>query len=176
MPSANKHVTLAGRYVLALNRLVGPEYCWPASVTAYYAGMLLFEAMYADGIVGGSEVHFNSHRLRIASAIRNRHIFGETTAAALKGLYSFSYMARYIAMDNTKIDENYKTDDMPKISGEIPLECTLPNSKESLVEIFNRLTIIFEVAKRNLKKQNYFKNFPSLTPVSPDSPDAPIVS
>ena len=162
MPSASKHITLAGRNVLALNRLCEPEFCWPASVIAYYAGMHLFESMYADGIIGGCEVHLNSHRLRIASAIRNRHVFGHAPVAALKSLYLFSYMARYIAMDMTHIDENYSNESRVKISGEIPLECKLPNSEKNLEEIFARLSTIIEVAKSKLTKQNYFKNFPTL--------------
>lgn len=103
MPSTDKHISLAMDYTQAVLLLAAPSNCRPLSVIAYYAAMHLFEGMYAVPVsgmtTGDTPQHFHGHRERIAHAIRNKHVFGEAPTKALKSLYDFSYMARYIRLD-----------------------------------------------------------------------------
>ena len=140
MPTVGKLLHLAIEYIAASKALSTPEHCRPYSLVSYYAAMHLFEAMFAAPVGGLKEArHFHAHRERIHYAMENSSVFGSKPTKALKTLYDFSYMARYIAQDLTPINGSG-----PVWTQEIDVDAKVAKTQTNIDNIHQRLARIIQ--------------------------------
>ena len=171
MPSVDEHFSLASEYTRAVRKLADASNCRPLSVIAYYAAMHLFEGMYALPIPGmnsgNKSLHCHGHRERIAHAIKNMKVFGDAPTKALKSLYDFSYMARYIRLD-VSVSTKGEVADPPKTIL-IDLESQLENSEQNLIQVLTRLNKIIIKTKEKFPNHPVMKSFPEISDLIPQT-------